>query len=109
MTVTRTDRLVAPLDQGGLEIVGYEVLLPDGYEIQSHVHAYPTIVRVLDGALTYQVGDAPAKDYGAGDVFSEPAGVAVRGRAVKPTTLYVVLVRRPGEPEAKLTEAPVVR
>jgi quercetin dioxygenase-like cupin family protein len=102
MTVTRTDRLAAPLDQGGLEIVGYEVQLPDGYEIQSHVHAHSTIARVLDGTLRYQIGDAAARDYAPGDVFSEPAGVPVRGRALKATTLYVVLVRRPGEPEARL-------
>ena len=101
MPVTRTDRLAAPLDQHGLEIVGYEVQLPDGYEIQSHVHAYSTIARVLDGALSYQIGDAPAQEYAVGGVFSEPAGVPVRGRALKETTLYVVLVRRPGEPEAR--------
>ena len=101
MTVIRTDRLVAPLDPGGQEIVGYEVQLPDGYEIQAHVHATSTMARVLDGALRYQIGDAPAKDYAVGDVFSEPAGVPVRGRALKATTLYVVLVRRSGEPEAR--------
>ena len=103
MNVTRTDRLVAGLDQSGLEIVGYEVQLPDGYEIQSHVHAYSTIARVLDGALSYQIGDGPSKEYGVGDLFTEPAGVPVRGRALKATTLYVVLVRKPGEPEARMS------
>jgi hypothetical protein len=36
----------------------------------------------------------------AGSIFSERADVAVTGRAVTDTTLYVVLVRQPGEPEA---------
>jgi quercetin dioxygenase-like cupin family protein len=101
MNVTRTDRLAAPLDRHGLEIVGYEVQIPESYEIQSHIHAYSTIARVLAGALRYQIGDAPAKEYAVGDVFSEPAGVPVCGRALTPTTLYVVLVRQPGEPEAR--------
>lgn len=53
------------------------------------------------GAGQLQVGDGPEKEYKVGDVFSEPAGVAVTGRAVTDTTLYVVLVRQPGEPEAR--------
>jgi quercetin dioxygenase-like cupin family protein len=99
--VTRTDRLVSTLGERALEIVGYEVQLPEGYEIQAHRHGYSTMARVLEGVLRYQVGDAAAKDYGVGDVFSEPAGVPVTGRAVTPVTLYVVLVREPGVPEAR--------
>jgi hypothetical protein len=34
-------------------------------------------------------------------VFSEPGGVPVRGTVLKATTLYVVLVREPGVPEAR--------
>jgi hypothetical protein len=35
------------------------------------------------------------------EVFSEPAGISVSGHAVEATTLYVVLVREPGVPEAR--------
>jgi len=103
--VTRTDCLVAPLGDrapaAGLEIIGYEVHLPEGTDAGPHRHAYSTVARVLDGVFRYQIGDGPAKDYTAGEVFSEPAGVVVSGRALAPTTLYVVLVRQPGEPEAR--------
>jgi quercetin dioxygenase-like cupin family protein len=99
--VTRTDRLVAPLGERALEIVGYEVHLAAGTEAAPHRHGYSTMARVLDGVFRYKIGDGPMKDYAAGDVFSEPAGVPVTGLAVTPVTLYVVLVRQPGEPEAR--------
>ena len=103
--VTRTDCLVARLgDDGpakGLEIVGYEVHLPEGTVAGPHRHAYSTVARVLDGIYEFQAGDATATDYKAGEVFSEPAGVVVRGRARTATTLYVVVVREPGVPEAR--------
>jgi quercetin dioxygenase-like cupin family protein len=53
------------------------------------------------GAGQLQVGDGPEKEHKVDDVFSEPAGVVVTGRAVTDTTLYVVLVRQPGEAEAR--------
>jgi quercetin dioxygenase-like cupin family protein len=103
--VTRTDCLVATLGDrapaSALEIVGYEVQLPEGTVAGPHRHAYSTVARVLDGVYQFRIGDGPAKDYRAGEVFSEPAGAIVSGRAVTATTLYVVLVRQPGEPEAK--------
>ena len=102
--VTRTDCLVAALGDraaaSNLEIVGYEVQLPEGTVAGPHRHAFSTVARVLDGVFQFQIGDGPAKDYKVGEVFSEPAGATVSGRAVTATTLYVVLVRQPGEPEA---------
>jgi len=103
--VTRTDCLVARLSDGGpasgLEIVGYEVQLPAGTVAGRHRHAYSTVARVLDGVYQFQIGDAAAKDFKAGEVFSEPAGEIVSGRALTATTLYVVVVRQPGVPEAR--------
>ena len=103
--VTRTDCLVAPLGDraptAGLEIVGYEVHLPADTAAAPHRHAYSTVARVLDGVYRFQIGDGPAKEFTAGEVFSEPAGAVVSGRALVPTTLYVVVVRQPGEPEAR--------
>ena len=103
--VTRTDCLVARLGAdsaaAGLEIVGYEVQLPEGTVAGRHRHAYSTVVRVLDGVYQFQIGDDAAKDFKAGAVFSEPAGAVVSGRAVTAATLYVVVVREPGVPEAR--------
>jgi quercetin dioxygenase-like cupin family protein len=99
--VTRTDCLVAPLGERALEVVGYEVRLPEGTEAGRHRHAYSTVVRVLEGVYRSQVGDDIAKDYSVGGVFSEPAGAIVSGKAITATTLYVVLVREPGVPEAR--------
>ncbi len=97
----RTDCLVAPLGERALEVVGYEVRLPEGTEAGRHRHAYSTVVRVLEGVYRFQVGDDVAKDYTVGEVFSEPAGAIVSGKAIIATTLYVVLVREPGVPEAR--------
>ena len=103
--VTRTDCLVTRLGAdsaaAGLEIVGYEVQLPEGTVAGRHRHAYSTVVRVLDGVYQFQIGDDAVKDFKAGAVFSEPAGAVVSGRAVTAATLYVVVVREPGVPEAR--------
>jgi quercetin dioxygenase-like cupin family protein len=99
--VSRTDLHVSPLGERGLEVVGYETRLPEGLLVRPHQHAYSTVGRVLDGIFQLQVGDGPVKDYKAGEIFSEPAGKVVSGKAVTETTLYVVLVREPGTPEAR--------
>jgi len=98
---TRTDCLVAPLGERALEVVGYEVRLPEGMEAGRHRHAYSTVVRVLEGVYRFQVDAGVAKDYTVGEIFSEPAGTIVSGKAVTATTLWVVLVREPGVPEAR--------
>ena len=100
-TTVRTDCLIAPLGERGLQIVGYEVRLPAGTDAAPHRHAYSTVARVLEGVFRCQIAGGPAKDHGVGEVFSEPAGEVVSGKALTDTTLYVVLVREPGVPEAR--------
>jgi quercetin dioxygenase-like cupin family protein len=99
--VIRTDCLVNRLGADELEIVSYETRLPAGTVAGPHRHAYSTMARVLEGTFQFRIGDGPAKDYTVGEVFSEPAGEVVSGRALTETTLYVVLVRAPGTPEAR--------
>ena len=107
-TDSRNDLFDAPLtDHGpaaGLQIVSYEVRLPEGMATGPHRHSYTTAGRVIEGVFRFQVDGGEAKDLKAGDVFSEPAGVTVKGWALTSTTLHVVLVREPGVPEAKPAE-----
>lgn len=104
----RTDLLQCELRElpagGRLDLKAYISELDAGYEVEPHRHPYATIVYVLEGLFRFAVGarGETVAEYKAGDIFSEPAGAVVRGRALQPTRLLVVLPREPGKPESQL-------
>ena len=60
------------------------------------------MVYVLAGTYRLDVGTpGTATEYTAGQMFSEPAGVAVNRHAVTDSTLLVVLPVEAGKPESQ--------
>ena len=100
MTVRRTDLLKTAIADTPLELAAYTTDLPAGYDITPHRHAFSTVGYVLEGLFRLTTGDM-TKDYRPGEVFTEPAGVVVTGRALEATKLYMVIPRQPGQPEAR--------
>lgn len=107
----RTNLLKCELDTlpagGRLDLVTSRSEIPTGAETGRHHHPYATVVYVLEGLFRLEVGEhgEAAADSKAGEVFSEPAGQVVTGRALAPTKLLVVLPKEPNQPESVAAEA----
>lgn len=58
-------------------VIVMRVNFAPGQAMPRHVHPAPVVCVVEHGRFNAQIGDAPAHDYGEGDVTLEPADVPV--------------------------------
>ena len=72
-----------------------------------HSHRHPVTVYMLEGAFTLALDDRAPVEIRAGDVFIEPAGVAMTGRnkGEKPARMALFYVCEPDAPFADVVVA----
>lgn len=58
-------------------VIVMRVNFAPGQAMPRHVHPAPVVCIVEHGRFNAQIGDAPAHDYGEGEVTLEPAGVPI--------------------------------
>lgn len=97
--------LTAPLTQApGKQLVALTVTFAPGQQSRPHHHEADAFVYMLSGRVRSQVDSEPAREYGPGESWFEPAGAHHLGTAnvssTEPATFLVVFVARP---EARLT------
>ena len=80
-----------------------EIRMAPGVPTQSHTHAGPVFVYVVEGSVVSQLNDEPAVLYEAGDTWFEPEGVThtmvKTANDIDPALLLVMMVA-PKEGEA---------
>ncbi|NKJ23076.1 cupin domain-containing protein [Dyella sp. SG609] len=97
--------LTAPLTQApGKKLVALTVTFAPGQQSKPHHHEADAFVYMLSGRVRSQVDREPAREYGPGESWFEPAGAHHLGTAnvsgTEPATFLVVFVARP---DARLT------
>lgn len=97
--------LSAPLTQApGRQLTALTVTFAPGQQSKPHHHEADAYVYMLSGRVRSQVEGEPAKEYGPGESWFEPAGAHHLGTAnvsdTEPATFLVVFVARP---EARLS------
>ena len=97
--------LTAPLTQApGKQLVALTVTFAPGQQSRPHHHEADAFVYMLSGRVRSQVDNEPAREYGPGESWFEPAGAHHLGTAnvssTEPATFLVVFVARP---DAQLT------
>ena len=97
--------LSAPLTQApGKQLVALTVTFAPGQQSRPHHHEADAFVYMLSGRVRSQVDRGPAREYGPGESWFEPAGAHHVGTAnvssTEPATFLVVFVARP---DARLT------
>ena len=93
--------LSAPLTQApGRQLTALTVTFAPGQESKPHHHEADAYVYMLSGRVRSQVEGEPAKEYGPGESWFEPAGAHHVGTAnvsdTEPATFLVVFVAKPG-------------
>jgi quercetin dioxygenase-like cupin family protein len=97
--------LTAPLTQApGKQLMALTVTFAPGQQSKPHHHEADAFVYMLSGHVRSQVDSEPAREYGPGESWFEPAGAHHLGTAnvssTEPATFLVVFVARP---DARLT------
>jgi quercetin dioxygenase-like cupin family protein len=97
--------LTAPLTQApGKKLIALTVTFAPGQQSKPHHHEADAFVYMLSGHVRSQVDNEPAREYGPGESWFEPAGAHHVGTAnlsgTEPATFLVVFVARP---DARLT------
>lgn len=92
--------LSAALTQApGRQLVALTVTFAPGQQSKPHHHEADAYVYMLSGRVRSQVEGEPAKEYGPGESWFEPAGAHHLGTAnvsaSEPATFLVVFVARP--------------
>jgi len=93
--------LSAPLTQApGRLLTALTVTFAPGQQSRPHHHEADAYVYMLSGRVRSQVEGEPAKEYGPGESWFEPAGAHHLGTAnvsaTEPATFLVVFVAKPG-------------
>ncbi len=94
-------QLSAPLTQApGTRLIALTVTFAPGQQSKPHHHEADAYVYMLSGRVRSQVEGEPAKEYGPGESWFEPAGAHHLGTAnvsaTEPATFLVVFVAKPG-------------
>ncbi|MGO4701795.1 cupin domain-containing protein [Dyella sp. 2RAB6] len=97
--------LTAPLTQApGKQLIALTVTFAPGQQSKPHHHEADAFVYMLSGRVRSQVDSEPAREYGPGESWFEPAGAHHVGTAnvsgTEPATFLVVFVAKP---DARLT------
>jgi quercetin dioxygenase-like cupin family protein len=92
--------LSAPLTQApGRQLTALTVTFAPGQQSKPHHHEADAYVYMLSGRVRSQVEGEPAKEYGPGESWFEPAGAHHVGTAnvsdTEPATFLVVFVAKP--------------
>lgn len=97
--------LTAPLTQApGTRLIALTVTFAPGQQSKPHRHEADAYVYMLSGRVRSQVDSEPAREYGPGESWFEPAGAHHVGTAnassTEPAMFLVVFVAKP---DARLT------
>ena len=74
------------------EVTALVIDIGPGGETGRHMHPYPTLVYVLEGAIDVEMDGAAAHSYKAGDSFLEVVNTWHNGRNVSATPAKVLVV-----------------
>lgn len=91
----------------GTDIAIQRVTFPEGWSGQTHTHAGPVFVYVLDGAFEVEVEGREMQTLSAGDLVAEPQDVAMTARnatSAEPVTILLIQVSEEGRPLMELVD-----
>jgi quercetin dioxygenase-like cupin family protein len=78
--------------------------LDPGDETPHHFHRFPVTVYMLEGTFTLELADREPVHVRAGEVFVEPAHVAMTGRNLDPVTPARMVLFFVSDPEVPFAE-----
>ena len=91
----------------GTNMAIQRVTFPEGWSGQTHTHAGPVFVYVLDGALEVEIEGMETQSLSAGDLIAEPQDVAMtarNGASTEPVTILLIQVSEAGRPLMELVD-----